>query len=129
MYTYQMIGLSDQNGKTYISKYGTYNKKDGFIIKPQYIKFSYESKPEDILFDYQELLNNLFHEDCWSLKVEKPKKRMTKEEIEKVLGYEIDIVSDENGCDKQDKCNIDNNNERIQHPFDELLKKFVGMYY
>lgn len=42
------------------------------------------------------MLYELFHEDCWSLKVEKPKpKQMTKEEIEAALGYSIEIKDDE----------------------------------
>ena len=93
MYTYQMVGLADQNGRTYVSKYGTYNKENGFVIKPQYIHFSKETEPNKILFSYQELINGLFHDNCWSLKIEKPKpKKMTKEEIEKELGYEVEIV-------------------------------------
>ena len=73
-----MIGIADENGRTYKSKYGTYSKKDGF-------KLSELSKS----MTKEKLLNNLFHEDCWSLKREV--KKMTKEEIEKALGYEIEI--------------------------------------
>ena len=32
MYTYECIGLADQNGRTYESKYGTYNKNDGIKL-------------------------------------------------------------------------------------------------
>ena len=32
MMSYQAIALADQNGKTYESIYGTYNKEDGFKI-------------------------------------------------------------------------------------------------
>ena len=32
MYTYQMVGLADQNKRTYISDYGLYNKEKGFIL-------------------------------------------------------------------------------------------------
>lgn len=28
MMTYEMVGVADQNDKTYVSKYGTYNKRD-----------------------------------------------------------------------------------------------------
>lgn len=78
IYSYQMIGIADENGRTYESKYGTYSKKDGF-------RLSVLSKS----MVEEELLDNLFHEDCWALK--KEVKKMTKEEIEKALGYEIEI--------------------------------------
>lgn len=78
IYSYQMIGIADENGRTYESKYGTYSKKDGFKLS----EFSKSMVKE-------ELLDNLFHEDCWALK--KEVKKMTKEEIEKALGYEIEI--------------------------------------
>lgn len=88
IFSYQMIGLADQNNRTYISKYGTYSKKNGFALSELSISMTKE-----------ELLDNLFHEDCWSLKKEeKPKpKKMTKEEIEKALGYKIEI---DNGNDE-----------------------------
>ena len=73
-----MIGIADENSRTYESKYGTYSKKDGF-------KLSELSKS----MTKEKLLNNLFHEDCWSLK--KNPIRMTKKEIEEKLGYEIEI--------------------------------------
>lgn len=92
MMTYEMIGVADQNNRTYESKYGTYSKKSGFVINPSYITFSSSLDSKQILFSYQKLLNNLFHENCWSIKEEKSKpKKMTKEEIEKELGYEIEI--------------------------------------
>lgn len=103
MMTYEMIGVADQNNRTYESKYGKYNKKNGFIINPSYITFSNSLDSKQILFSYQELLNGLFHENCWSIKQEKPRpKKMTKEQIEKELGYEIEI---------QDKS--DNNTSQI----------------
>lgn len=88
IFSYQMIGLADQNNRTYISKYGTYSKKNGFALSELSISMTKE-----------ELLDNLFHEDCWPLKKEeKPKpKKMTKEEIEKALGYKIEI---DNGNDE-----------------------------
>jgi len=86
MYTYEIVGLADENGKTYESKYGIYNKEKGFRFYRSVISNQTDRGVENII-------NNLFHEDCWKLKVEKPaKKKMTKEEIEKALGYEIDIV-------------------------------------
>lgn len=93
MHLYEMIGVADENGKTYISPYGTYNKKDGFNLCR--------------IVNFAELLNILVHEDCWSLKIEK--KKMTKAEIEKALGYEIDIISD----------------NKTYSSFDDLIKELV----
>ena len=107
MMTYEMIGVADQNGRTYESKYGTYNKEKGFVINPSYIKFNSALDSKHILFSYQKLLDGLFHDNCWSLKIEKPKpKKMTKEEIEKELGYEVEIVRE--NCAN---CTKDNNFE------------------
>lgn len=83
MMSYEMIGVSDQNGRTYESIYGTYSKDKGFIFTNYARDLSRE-----------ELVNNLLHENCWSLKQES--KKMTKEDIEKELGYKIEIISEEN---------------------------------
>ena len=85
MHTYEMIATGDENGKTYVSKYGSYNKENGFRLRSCYV---------NNLSDVEDLFNTLLHEDCWRLKTEK--KKMTQEDIEKALGYEIDIV-DKNG--------------------------------
>ena len=78
MRTADMVSLADQNGKTYVSKYGTYSKTTGFKMA-----FSVHSS------SVETLLNKLFHEDCWTVKVDR--KKMTKAEIEKALGYPIEI--------------------------------------
>lgn len=85
-----MIGLADQNGKTYKSKYGLYSKRRGFELSELSKSMS-----------KTELVDRLFHEDCWLLK--KEPKKMTKEEIEKALGYEIEIEKD----DSNDNSNND----------------------
>ena len=88
MYTYQMVGLADENGKTYESKYGTYNKEDGF-------KFNENVQPI-VKNGWRNLVNILFHEDLWKLKKE-PVKEMTLNDIEKELGYRVRIITpDEN---------------------------------
>ena len=93
-----MIGIADENGRTYESKYGTYSKKDGFKLSDLSVSMTKE-----------ELLYNLFHEDCWSLK--KNPIRMTKKEIEEKLGYEIEINENESEENKklEDKQNISEN--------------------
>lgn len=81
MVTYKMIGIADENGRTYESKYGTYNKKDGF-------KFKNPPKEE---CQWTAFIDLLFHEDIWKLK-EKPAKKMSLADIEKELGYKVQIV-------------------------------------
>ena len=105
IFSYQMIGLADQNNRTYISKYGTYSKKNGFALSELSISMTKE-----------ELLDNLFHEDCWSLKKEeKPKpKKMTKEEIEKALGYEIEINEPKKDEKSKDNQSISKNAQKTQ---------------
>ena len=56
MYTYQMVGCADDNGKTYISPYGIYSKKQHFSLS-KYGK----------TLDVEELLYRLFQDDCWRL--------------------------------------------------------------
>ena len=108
IYTYQMIGLADDNGRIYESKYGTYSKKNG-------LKLSELSKS----MIKEELIDNLFHEDCWSLK--KEPKKMTKEEIEKALGYEIEMI------DEKPKTNNNatvNTNSYKNHSHEEISSFF-----
>ena len=78
MRTFEMINLADNNGKTYTSIYGTYSKTTGFTLK-------FDPHPTS----FSALINKLFHDDCWTVKVEK--KKLTKADIEKALGYEIEI--------------------------------------
>ena len=119
MMSYQAVALADQNGKTYESIYGTYNKEDGFNID---YKFS--------LLKIEDLLYRLLHEDCWSLRVEKEKvqevtkpKRMTKEEIENELGYEIEI------CNEKDKINRNARLEAIlKNSGDRIFEDFFGLW-
>ena len=93
MYSYEMIGVADQNGRTYKSKYGTYDRENGFQLNG----FAYDNDIGDLLYE-------LLHENCWSLKEEKPKpKKMTKEEIEAALGYEIEIDDIE---DRKEKVRV-----------------------
>lgn len=97
--TYEMVGVADQNDKTYVSKYGTYNKRIGF---------NFNNDVDINCANSRVLINKLFHENCWSLKVES--KKMTKKQIEEKLGYKIDII-DEN----------DSHNEKFNAFLDRLL--------
>ena len=78
MMGYEMVGVADQNSRTYKSQYGFYSKETGFVLN----EFGRS-------LGKCELLDKMFHENCWSMKTE-PKK-MTKKEIERELGYEIEI--------------------------------------
>ena len=83
MHTYEMIGVADQNNRIYESEFGTYSKSTGFVLSDYSKKLVKEN-----------LLDRLFHDNCWKLKVEE--KEMTKEEIEKALGYKIKIKDENN---------------------------------
>ena len=78
MMGYEMVGVADQNSRTYKSQYGFYSKETGFVLNKTGLSLG-----------KNELLDKMFHENCWELK--KEPKKMTKEEIEKALGYEIEI--------------------------------------
>ena len=84
MVTYRMIGVADDNGKTYECKYGTYNKKDGFVF----------TNPPTEECKWTALINALFHEDIWKLKKDSVK-RMSLQDIEKELGYRVLIIDPE----------------------------------
>ena len=115
MHTYQMIAVADENGKTYTSKYGLYNKQNGFALSNLSSSMIKE-----------ELLDNLFHEDCWSLKVET--KKMTKDQIEKELGYKIEIIDEPKNNDKSEKIE-DKNKSTINSQLDDLIKAFDDVFY
>lgn len=105
-----MIGIADENGRTYESKYGTYSKKDGFKLSD----LSRSMIKEDLLV-------NLFHEDCWSLK--KDPIKMTKKEIEEKLGYEIEInESEEKNKSKDNHINKSYRNVFVDDIFDFLFR-------
>jgi len=81
MMTYEMIGVADENGRTYESKYGTYNREEGFMFNDETFEY-----PREVFCGI------LLHEDLWRLKVDK--KKMTLDDIEKALGYKVEIVED-----------------------------------
>lgn len=82
MVTYEMVGVADQNTKTYESKWGTYSKKTGFVL---------DNLPLNMTVD--EVLNVITHEDMWKIQKPKepPRKEMTIREIEDALGYKIKL--------------------------------------
>lgn len=82
MMAYEVVGLCEDNKRTYESVLGTYSKDTGFVLSELAL-----SK------DKTTLANRLFQINDWKLK--KPEKKlMTLKEIEKALGYEIEIKED-----------------------------------
>lgn len=94
MYTYEMIGVADQNNKTYKSIYGTYNKEDGFKVADEWKEFLVSNDSEESIYNIETLIHNLFHENVWQIVKDEPRK-MTLAEIEKELGYRIQIADPE----------------------------------
>lgn len=92
MYTYQMVGVADDNGKTYESEYGTYSKEKGFEFNDDVL----DKKCKVLAF-----INLLFHEDIWKLKKEPEPKKMSLQDIERELGYRVRIVDPEISTGKE----------------------------
>lgn len=88
MLTYEMVGLADQNDRTYISTYGTYDVKNGF---------KFNESVEEVVKDvgWRGFVNILFHDNLWKLKKEPLPKLMTLQDVEKELGYRVQIVDPE----------------------------------
>jgi len=97
MRTYEMVGVADDNTRTYESEYGSYNKAEGFKLN----SYAEELPKEKLLYDF-------FHNACWVLRKDVPKrKKMTQKEIEEELGYliEIDDGEEENKSPDKDMQN------------------------
>lgn len=86
MMTYQMVGLADENGKTYECNYGTYNKDEGFIFNRNVREVTENG-------GWRKFISMLFHDDMW--KLQQDIKKMTLEDVEKALGYKVQIVDPE----------------------------------
>lgn len=112
MYTYEMVGLADQNGKEYECEYGTYSSADGFKFNE-----SVNSIVEDK--GWREIVNILFHDNLWKLKKD-PVKRMTQDELEEILGYKVQIVDPQ-----PDKEEID---EKHRKTVDDTVRFFKDFF-
>lgn len=112
MYTYEMVGLADQNGKEYECEYGTYSLADGFKFNE-----SVNSIVEDK--GWREIVNILFHDNLWKLKKD-PIKRMTQDELEEILGYKVQIVDPQ-----PDKEEID---EKHRKTVDDTVRFFKDFF-
>jgi hypothetical protein len=81
-----MVGLADENGKTYECNYGTYNKDEGFIFNRNVREVTENG-------GWRKFISMLFHDDMW--KLQQDIKKMTLEDVEKALGYKVQIVDPE----------------------------------
>jgi len=107
MMTYEMIGVADENGRTYKCKYGTYNREDGFEFNEEF----------DKLGSVEDAFSVLVHCNLWSIVDDK--KKMTKEDIEKALGYKIEIV--ENNTEKEPAPTWNKSKTRKYTSFEDFL--------
>jgi hypothetical protein len=82
MKTYEMVALADKDGKTYQSGEMYYQKDKGF-----HDEFGREW--EASAYNCENGLSRFIHEDEWELVA---KRKMTIQEIEDILGYNIEIV-------------------------------------
>lgn len=82
-----MIGLADENEKTYECKYGTYSK---------YLGFKFNESINEVIDDvgWRGFINILFHDNLWKLQLE-PVKEVTLEDIEREFGCKVRIVDPE----------------------------------
>lgn len=102
MYTYEMVGLSDQNNKTYECKYGTYNPTDRF-------RFNDEAKKVVDKSGYRKLFDILIHDNLWKLQ-QPPVKKMSLKDIERELGYRVQIIDpqpEEKEVDEKHRKEVD----------------------
>jgi hypothetical protein len=84
-----MVILADKNDKTYKNGSMYYNNKTGFVDKERknWDVYAYENVHKNGYYE----LAAFIHEDGWK---EITRKIMTIDEIEKELGYEIEIAEE-----------------------------------
>ena len=105
MLTYEMVGVADENGKTYECDWGTYSKKNGF----KFPNLDFGDSQEFV----ESFANQLMHSNVWRLKKE-VKKKMTLEDIEKELGYKIELCESPKEEEEKEEEEID-----FEHLFDK----------
>lgn len=113
MVTYQMVGVADQNGRTYKCEYGKYNKNDGFIFNNR-----------GLVTDVETLMWIFFHEDMWKLD-EPERKKMSIADIEKELGYRVQITDPEYNKPTEEKKDL---TKKQKDEIDSLVDLFHRMF-
>ena len=110
MMAYEVVGLCEDNNRTYESVLGTYSNETGFVLSKTALSL-----------DKKILADRLFQLNDWHLKKEEPRrKRMTLDEIEKCLGYKVEIV-EENNSEKLEQNNNDNKSTENTYNFEDWL--------
>lgn len=115
MLTYQMVGLADQNGRMYKSEYGKYSKKDGFIFNDKALDKNVET-----------LTWILFHDDMWKLD-EPERKKMSISDIEKELGYRVQIVDPEYNKPAEEKKDLTKEQKDEVNALVDLFKRIFDV--
>ena len=114
MLTYEMVGLADENGREYECQYGTYSKENGF-------QFNEKSSSIISKEGWRGFINKLFHDNIWKLKQE-PVKKMSLADIEKELGYRVQIIAPE---PKEKEVSAERKKE-VDRTVD-FFKKYLGI--
>lgn len=109
-----MIGLADENGRTYECDFGTYSKDDGFVFN--------ETAYDFIDFNLESFIGKLFHDNLWKLKQD-PVKEMSLADIEKELGYRVRIVDPEPNKEKVSKKSREETDALI-----DMWGRILGLY-
>ena len=110
-----MIGLADENGREYECIYGTYSRDEKFKFNDSVIPIVKEH-------GWREMAYILFHEDLWKLSPKEEPKNMTHEEIEKELGYRVNIVDPE-----PDKKIVSEERKKQVDNYIDFIQRFLGI--
>ena len=124
MHTYEMVGLADENGRTYESPWGTYNKQDGFVINDNGLDTFFPGG-EDTEVSVREFFDALVHDNVWKLKKEPERKKMSIEDIERELGYKVQIVDPEYGKPEGEKKNLNDDDRKA---IDDVVKFWRDLF-
>lgn len=128
MYTYEMVGVADQNNRTYCSPYGTYSKADGFKINSDvFSNEDYKATEVDQRILIEALINDLFHDDLWKIVKEPEPKKMTLADIEKELGYRVQITDPEYNKPAEEKKDLTKEQREEINDLVDLFKRIFDI--
>lgn len=122
-----MVGLADSNDRTYECGFGTYNKEDGFKFTKKYQEILNDSQylGEDIKPKVESIINELFQGNIWTLVKEPEPKKMTLADIEKELGYRVQVVDPELDKPTDEKKEL---TEDEKEDIDETIQFFKDLF-
>ncbi len=126
MLTYEMVGLADENGRTYESTFGTYNKADGFVISKNALNtfFPAGENTEDSIADF---FRAITHVNAWKLVKEPERKKMSIDDIEKELGYRIQITDPEYNKPENKKKELSDEDKKNIDDVIKFWKDWLGI--